>query len=141
MNPAQHIKRGPRWRPTVCAFTTGLLTITLSLFMLHVFSRTTTLPANANAPPQHTTPTETNIHIDEHPTPTPTHTPTVADSPDSVQETGFFLNPHDHIARAPKTQRMTWNITREIRQPDGVEKEIYLINGMSCSPAPLRHPT
>ncbi|KAK2601768.1 hypothetical protein QQS21_004652 [Conoideocrella luteorostrata] len=50
----------------------------------------------------------------------------------------FVLHPEQHIFRATKTIRLYWNITREARRPDGVLKEVYLINGWS-PPAVVYH--
>lgn len=39
------------------------------------------------------------------------------------------LRPEDHIYRAALTQTLNWSITAEQRRPDGVNKNVYLING------------
>jgi hypothetical protein len=39
------------------------------------------------------------------------------------------LNPQDHVHRQPKTIHHLWNITSDLRTPDGVAKRVYLING------------
>lgn len=41
----------------------------------------------------------------------------------------FALNPELHIFRKPRVISLNWNITLEERAPDGVKKNIYLING------------
>lgn len=41
----------------------------------------------------------------------------------------FFLHPEQHVFRQPKKLQLHWNVTREARRPDGVLKEVYLING------------
>lgn len=121
--------RGRRWLPAI-ALGSGLFTILLSLFMLHILSRTTTVqPAATHNEVHEPSPQPTTTHVDNF-TPIPTPTPTPVVLPDPAQETGFVLNPKDHNTRKPKTLRMTWNITRELREPDGVEKPVYLINGM-----------
>ncbi|RMD42634.1 hypothetical protein DV735_g2484, partial [Chaetothyriales sp. CBS 134920] len=38
------------------------------------------------------------------------------------------LKPEDHIFRAPSTLEFNWDITKGFRSPDGVRKEVYLIN-------------
>jgi hypothetical protein len=40
------------------------------------------------------------------------------------------LRPEDHVYRPPVTQHLDWRITSGQRRPDGVLKEIYLINGV-----------
>ncbi|TVY13380.1 L-ascorbate oxidase [Lachnellula arida] len=41
----------------------------------------------------------------------------------------YVLNPDEHAYREPKTIRYVWNVTSDLRTPDGVTKNIYLING------------
>ncbi|KAJ3479850.1 hypothetical protein NLG97_g8215 [Lecanicillium saksenae] len=125
--------RGRRWLPLI-ALGSGLFTIVLSLFMLQVFSRSPTLqPTTGHTEHQEPIPEPTTTHVDNFsPIPTPTPTPVVI--PEPLQETGFVLNPKDHNAREPKTVRMTWNVTRELREPDGVQKLVYLINGQFPGP-------
>ncbi|RMZ79361.1 hypothetical protein DV738_g3308, partial [Chaetothyriales sp. CBS 135597] len=41
---------------------------------------------------------------------------------------GIRLKPEDHIFRAPSTLEFNWEITKGIRWPDGVHKEVYLVN-------------
>lgn len=41
----------------------------------------------------------------------------------------FTLHPEEHIFREAQTIRLTWNVTKAARAPDGVVKAIYLING------------
>lgn len=122
--------RGRRWLPAI-ALGSGLFTIMLSLFVLYALSRTATIqPAGAGHTEHHEpSPEPTTTHIDNF-TPISTSTPTPVALPDPAQETGFVLNPKDHNTREPQTLRMTWNVTRELREPDGVEKQVYLINGM-----------
>ena len=40
------------------------------------------------------------------------------------------LHPHLHINREPTTLRFDWNISTGFLEPDGVRKNIYLVNGM-----------
>lgn len=54
------------------------------------------------------------------------------DSPD--EPLGIVLHPTSHIHRTPKTIVQSWNITSESRSPDGVEKQVYLINGQFPGP-------
>ncbi|TQV93610.1 ferro-O2-oxidoreductase [Cordyceps javanica] len=125
--------RGHRWLPAI-ALASGLCTILLSLFMLHVFSRNTTVQSTTgHVEHQEPSPEPTTTHVDNFsPITTPTPTPVVL--PDPAQETGFMLHPRDHSARDPKTLHMTWNVTRDLRQPDGVVKPVYLINGQFPGP-------
>lgn len=123
------------WLPLV-ALASGLFTILLSLFMLQVFSRSPTIiPATGHndVKPEHGMEmTTTTTRVDNF-EPIPTPATTTVPLPDPAQETSFVLNPREHIAREPKTLRMTWNVTRETREPDGVEKLVYLINGRSTA--------
>ena len=46
----------------------------------------------------------------------------------------IYLHPEDHIHREPQTIHLAWNITRGELAPDGVIREVILINGwFSCS--------
>ncbi|ATY65915.1 ferro-O2-oxidoreductase [Cordyceps militaris] len=133
MNSGSEHPRARRCLPVI-ALCSGLFTILLSLFMLHVFSRSTSIqPAAGPIEHQEPAPELTTTHVDNF-SPIATATPTPIVLPDPAQETGFILHPKDHFAREPKTLRMTWNVTRELRQPDGVEKQIYLINGQFPGP-------
>jgi FtsP/CotA-like multicopper oxidase with cupredoxin domain len=42
---------------------------------------------------------------------------------------GIELHPEDHVFRKPKTITHHWTITSASRSPDGVKKDIYLVNG------------
>lgn len=44
-------------------------------------------------------------------------------------EDRFALHPEDHVLRQPSTRYLDWYITSGFRRPDGVLKEVYLING------------
>lgn len=39
------------------------------------------------------------------------------------------LHPEDHVYRAPVTHHLNWRVTTGQRRPDGVLKEVFLING------------
>lgn len=41
----------------------------------------------------------------------------------------FTLHPELHVARPRRTLVLDWTITREKRRPDGVLRDVYLING------------
>lgn len=43
------------------------------------------------------------------------------------------LSPEDHRNREPRRISHEWNISKGKRAPDGVEKQVYLINGISQS--------
>ena len=49
----------------------------------------------------------------------------------------FALHPENHVFRQPSTRYLDWYITSGFRRPDGVLKEIYLINGTVS--LPTRH--
>lgn len=40
------------------------------------------------------------------------------------------LHPEDHVYRQPVTHHLDWRITSGQRRPDGVLKQIYLVNGV-----------
>lgn len=42
---------------------------------------------------------------------------------------GILLHPKDHVLRQPNVLHSSWNITKAIIAPDGVEKNVFLING------------
>ncbi len=46
---------------------------------------------------------------------------------------GIVLHPELHVSRGPKTIFMQWDVTEEILQPDGVKKNVYLVNGKSLN--------
>lgn len=43
------------------------------------------------------------------------------------------LHPEIHSTRSPTTLTFDWNITTAIKSPDGVEKQVYLVNGKDSS--------
>jgi FtsP/CotA-like multicopper oxidase with cupredoxin domain len=47
---------------------------------------------------------------------------------------GIPLHPQDHIHRAPATLTFDWHVTKGFRSPDGVRKEVYLINDQFPGP-------
>jgi hypothetical protein len=51
----------------------------------------------------------------------------------------FMLHPENHIHRQPKTISLQWNVTKEAHRPDGVLRDIYLINGTYSLIFPKRH--
>ncbi|EGX88278.1 ferro-O2-oxidoreductase [Cordyceps militaris CM01] len=46
----------------------------------------------------------------------------------------FTLHPELHVARPRRTLVLDWTITREKRRPDGVLRDVYLINGQFPGP-------
>ncbi|KAJ5167326.1 multicopper oxidase-domain-containing protein [Penicillium canariense] len=44
------------------------------------------------------------------------------------------LHPEDHVSRPPATQHLDWRITSAPRRPDGVLKQVYLINDLFPGP-------
>ncbi|WPG98304.1 multicopper oxidase [Acrodontium crateriforme] len=61
----------------------------------------------------------------------------VADIPTEKNDNDLTirLNAADHAHRKPQTIKLEWNITKAERRPDGVAKQVYLINNQY--PAPL----
>ena len=61
---------------------------------------------------------------------------TIAENPDSITAPGperdlkLLLQPEAHVSRDAEVRRFSWNITKSMRAPNGVQKEVYLINGM-----------
>ncbi|KAG6056683.1 hypothetical protein E4U32_005572 [Claviceps aff. humidiphila group G2b] len=53
---------------------------------------------------------------------------------DSSHDGVILLHPEQHVYRDLKKIRVDWNITKEMRSPDGVVKSIYLINGQFPGP-------
>ncbi|KAF3759902.1 hypothetical protein M406DRAFT_348628 [Cryphonectria parasitica EP155] len=47
---------------------------------------------------------------------------------------GIILKPEDHNRRNSAVRYLSWNISSEFRRPDGVRKEVILINGMFPGP-------
>jgi hypothetical protein len=40
----------------------------------------------------------------------------------------FLLHPQDHVSRDPGIRHFSWNITKGMIAPDGVQKDVFLIN-------------
>ncbi|RDW68218.1 hypothetical protein BP5796_08875 [Coleophoma crateriformis] len=47
----------------------------------------------------------------------------------SGETVGILLHPEDHVHRKPQTLNYDWVVTSGVRSPDGVQKQVYLING------------
>ena len=52
-----------------------------------------------------------------------------ASSNDATGQIAIPLHPKEHATREPKTLEFNWDVTRGTASPDGVEKEVYLVNG------------
>ena len=55
-------------------------------------------------------------------------------SPVSKDDFTIELHPEEHESRAVRAIHVEWNITKGERRPDGVEKEVYLINDQFPGP-------
>lgn len=42
----------------------------------------------------------------------------------------LLLHPDEHVSREPGLRRYSWNITKSLIEPDGVKREVLLINGV-----------
>jgi hypothetical protein len=62
-------------------------------------------------------------------TPLQTH-PSQSQDLSAANRPRIELRPEDHAYRPPVTQHLNWRITSGQRRPDGVLKQIYLINGV-----------
>ncbi|KAJ6442213.1 Multicopper oxidase family protein [Purpureocillium lavendulum] len=60
--------------------------------------------------------------------------PTVASQSQEGDQLAIRLHPDEHATRSPKTLTFDWNVTRQVRSPDGVEKPVYLVNGAFPGP-------
>lgn len=47
------------------------------------------------------------------------------------KQISLALHPERHISRGPATLIFNWTVTLGTRAPDGVEKQVYLVNGTS----------
>lgn len=45
------------------------------------------------------------------------------------KQLAYLLHPQEHASRPPTTLSFNWTISSGLRSPDGVEKQVYLING------------
>lgn len=46
---------------------------------------------------------------------------------------GYLLHPQTHASRPLTTLVFNWTITSGLRSPDGVQKQVYLVNGKMTS--------
>ena len=54
--------------------------------------------------------------------------------PQPRDQVAIPLHPQKHNNREAKTLRFDWTVTAGTRSPDGVEKQVYLVNGKSPRP-------
>lgn len=52
-------------------------------------------------------------------------------SGESTRDLKILLHPEDHVSRGPGVTRYLWNITKGNIAPDGVHKDVFLINSRS----------
>ncbi|TVY24202.1 Oxidoreductase [Lachnellula hyalina] len=50
------------------------------------------------------------------------------------QMLGIQIHPYDHVSRPSKTITHHWNITSDYRSPDGIKKQVFLVNGQFPGP-------
>jgi hypothetical protein len=67
-------------------------------------------------------------------------------SPDTVapvKQLAIPLYPEKHVSRGATTLELHWNVTLGTMAPDGVEKQVYLVNGMLAakSKTPMHYAT
>lgn len=53
------------------------------------------------------------------------------DGVESSGKIGIDLHPEEHVFRPPRTNTYFWEVTSDVRYPDGVSKRVYLIDGWS----------
>jgi hypothetical protein len=58
----------------------------------------------------------------------PAPVPIVVEGP--KRDLKALLHPEHHVSRDPGVRTFSWNITKAKLTPNGVEKEVFLINGM-----------
>ncbi|TQV93630.1 ferro-O2-oxidoreductase [Cordyceps javanica] len=54
--------------------------------------------------------------------------------PQPREQVAIPLHPHLHAKRDAKTLRFDWTVSVGLRSPDGVEKQVYLVNGQFPGP-------
>ncbi|KXT08711.1 hypothetical protein AC579_1573 [Pseudocercospora musae] len=66
------------------------------------------------------------------------HGPVVHSSPDDDDydddDASVNLHPEQHGSREPRTMELEWNVTKAVIRPDGVAKEVFLVNGAFPGP-------
>jgi hypothetical protein len=51
-------------------------------------------------------------------------------APKPERDLKLLLHPEDHVLRDPGIRYFSWNITKAIKSPNGVQKSVFLINSM-----------
>ena len=70
--------------------------------------------------------------------------PKLSEHPDPAQELGherdlkWLLHPEYHVSRDPSIRHFSWNITKATKAPNGVKKDVFLINGTTNLRVSLR---
>lgn len=59
----------------------------------------------------------------------PIEPPSLDSAAGPARDLKFVLHPEDHLSREPGIRHFSWNITKAIIAPNGVQKETFLING------------
>ncbi|OAA57414.1 iron transport multicopper oxidase fet3 [Niveomyces insectorum RCEF 264] len=101
-------------------FGTVLVVAASTVFVLYVFfhaafEATTSLPTTSPA---------TSL-----PPPPPPPPPPPLSSTTPSRDLRAVLHPQDHVARKPTVAHLSWNISKVALAPDGVEKDVIVING------------
>lgn len=47
----------------------------------------------------------------------------------SESDIKLVLHPEDHVSREPRVVRLSWNISKARLSPDGVQRDVILVNG------------
>ena len=93
-------------RRRICAITLLLILLTI------VFVSGIELYAKFDAP---------GLKLSEHPNP--------AQELRHERDLKWLLHPEDHVSREPGIRHFSWNITKAEVAPNGVKKDVFLING------------
>ncbi|KAJ6781645.1 hypothetical protein PWT90_01395 [Aphanocladium album] len=113
--PPRHSK--PRRLPLCGGLLLLLVTATLYTVVALRYSHATPLPFSWIAP-QHGVAETTKPVTDAH----------------ENDGDRFALHPESHISRPPRTLKFDWKVTRQQARPDGVLRDVYLINGEFIGP-------
>ncbi|TVY90217.1 Laccase [Lachnellula willkommii] len=60
--------------------------------------------------------------------------PIMVTGPGPERDLKFMLHPEEHVSRDPCIRKFSWNITKETIAPNGVEKNVFLINDQFPGP-------
>ncbi|TVY51222.1 Laccase-1 [Lachnellula cervina] len=60
--------------------------------------------------------------------------PITVTGPGPERDLKFMLHPEEHVSRDPCIRKFSWNITKETIAPNGVEKNVFLINDQFPGP-------